>query len=88
MGSDIPAYVAARFNATTQKPHALLPITHVFTHFALTMHPMRASVENWPSAARAPGVEWFTRETVFAAALPSPTRKLLRTLESALTMSG
>lgn len=76
--TDVAGYIAARFNALVDATQPLPPMRHVFTHFALTMHPVRVSIAHWPAAARMPGVEWFARDAALAAALPSPTRKLLR----------
>ena len=76
--TDVPAYVGVHLAATTGTLQWLPPLTHGFTHFALTMHPVRVEVLGWPLDARMPGVEWFARDAALAAAIPSPIRKLLR----------
>jgi A/G-specific adenine glycosylase len=76
--ADVALHVAARFNAATDALSPLPPVTHVFTHFALTMHPVRVPVTHWPSTAGARGVEWFARDTAIAAAVPAPIRRLLQ----------
>ena len=76
--TDVPAYVHVHLAATTGTLQWLPPLTHGFTHFALTMHPVRVEVLGWPLDARMPGVEWFARDAALAAAIPSPIRKLLR----------
>jgi len=76
--TDVPAYVGVHLAATTGALQWLPPLTHGFTHFALTMHPVRVEVLGWPLDARMPGVEWFARDAALAAAIPSPIRKLLR----------
>ena len=79
--ADVALHVAARFNAATDALRPLPPLTHVFTHFALTMHPVRVPVTHWPTTAGSRGVEWFARDSAIAAAVPAPIRKLLRTLD-------
>jgi len=76
--TDVAAYVSVHFAATTGVLQCLPPLTHGFTHFALTMHPVRVEVLGWPLDARMPGVEWFARDIALAAAIPAPIRKLLR----------
>jgi len=76
--TDVPAYVHVHLAAKTGTLQWLPPLTHGFTHFALTMHPVRVEVLGWPLDARMLGVEWFARDAALAAAIPSPIRKLLR----------
>ena len=79
--ADVALHVAARFNAATDALRQLPPVTHVFTHFALTMHPVSVPVTHWPPTASARGVEWFARESAINAAVPAPIRRLLLTLD-------
>jgi A/G-specific adenine glycosylase len=84
VGTDIGDYVRSRFGATPGEPQPLRCIDHVFTHFALTMHPVSVPITRWPTTADAPGVaEWFTHEAAIAAALPAPIRTLVRRLSDA-----
>ena len=76
--ADVALHVAARFNAATDALRLLPPLTHTFTHFALTMHPVRVPVTHWPTTAGARGVQWFARDSAIAAAVPAPIRRLLR----------
>ncbi|MEO9136311.1 MAG: A/G-specific adenine glycosylase [Casimicrobiaceae bacterium] len=75
--SDVAAYLLTRFNATADSLESLPLLTHVFTHFALTMHPVRVRVDDWPSGVEMPGTEWFAVDAAIAAAVPAPVRKLL-----------
>jgi A/G-specific adenine glycosylase len=77
-GTDVAPHVAARFGACAGDVHELPPIRHTFTHFALTMHPVRVPIVRWPATAAEPGVAWLSRDAALAAALPAPVRKLLR----------
>jgi len=54
----------------------LPPFAHTFTHFRLTLRPLRIAVEPWPLAAE-PGRRWLDRRELAAAPLPAPIRKLL-----------
>ena len=75
---DVTRYMLTRFNARTQTIRALPPLTHTFTHFALTMHPLEVVTVDWPPSAQQGTTRWFKREVAYRAALPSPVRKLLR----------
>lgn len=79
-GADVDERIAARFDASVAAKEPMAPMTHVFTHFLLTMHPVRVSIARWPSAVQSPGTEWFARDAALAAALPSPIRTMLRAL--------
>ena len=77
---DLAAYVGGRFGVVAGPVEPLPAIDHGFTHFALTMHPLRVPVADWPAGAQMPGVEWFTREAAIAAAVPAPIRRLFERL--------
>ncbi|MGA8034023.1 MAG: NUDIX domain-containing protein, partial [Casimicrobiaceae bacterium] len=77
---DVPAYVVGRFGVMAGPVEALPSIDHGFTHFRLTMHPLRVPVVDWPAGAQMPGVGWFTREAAIAAAVPAPIRRLFERL--------
>ena len=79
-GADVAAYVAARFDATIEEPMALAPLRHAFTHFALTLHPVRAAVRAWPARVESPCMRWLTPAAAIDAAVPAPVRTLLRSL--------
>ncbi|HKP64979.1 MAG TPA: NUDIX domain-containing protein, partial [Casimicrobiaceae bacterium] len=77
-GADVAAHVGIKLAMTPGELRFLPPLTHTFTHFALTMHPVRVQISRAPLEARMPGVEWFPRDAALAAAIPSPIRKLLQ----------
>lgn len=83
LDEDASAVVASRFGAGATAGDALPPIVHGFTHFGLTMHPVRMRATKWPAHAAAPGTLWLTPEDALAAALPAPIRKLVRSLADA-----
>ena len=73
----------SRVRISAQMPSlrgALAPIAHGFTHFALTLHPQRMRVRDWPATAESPGRMWLGRDDALGAALPAPIRKLLQSL--------
>jgi len=79
LGEDIDAYLSVRFNATADAIERLPPRRHVFTHFALTMHPVRVRVGRWPDGVAMPGTAWFDADSAIASAAATPIRKLLET---------
>jgi len=83
VGADIGEYVRTRFGATPGDLQSLPSIDHVFTHFALTMHPVGVPIARGPMTAEAPGVDWFTHDAAIAAAVPAPIRALVRRLGAA-----
>ncbi len=80
LDDDAAALVRARFDAKIVLGEALPAIDHGFTHFALTLHPQRATARHWPVRAEASATVWLTPEDAQGAALPAPIRKLLRSL--------
>ncbi|MFO1413774.1 MAG: A/G-specific adenine glycosylase [Burkholderiales bacterium] len=83
LDEDAAAVVATRFGAHARPGDALPPIAHGFTHFGLTLHPLRMSAARWPAQAGAPLTTWLTPEDALAAALPAPIRRLVRSLGGA-----
>jgi A/G-specific adenine glycosylase len=82
LDEDICAAVKARFAAQVTLRDQLPPIAHGFTHFTLTLHPLRLSARRWPSRAETPGTLWLAPADARGAALPAPIKKLLRSLEA------
>jgi len=81
LDADVRAAVKSRFAADVTLREELPPIAHVFTHFALTLHPQRVSARRWPTRAEASGTLWLAPADARGAALPAPIKKLLRSLE-------
>ncbi len=77
VGDDIDVHLSTRFHATAESIERLPLRKHVFTHFALTMHPVRIRVARWPGGVGMPGIAWFAADSAIAAAVPAPIRKLL-----------
>jgi A/G-specific adenine glycosylase len=66
---------------------SLPPLTHVFTHFRLTLDVLRCDVDVFGQGAAEPILEWLPLEEVAAAALPAPIRKLLQSAMNPTTGS-
>lgn len=77
---DAIAHCRARFGATVVDRGERPAIEHAFTHYRLTLHPRRLAVKRWSPRAEEPGLVWLTREDAIHAALPSPIRKLMRSM--------
>jgi A/G-specific adenine glycosylase len=80
LDADVRDGVRERFGADAAPGIALPPIAHGFTHFTLTLHPLRLAVAEWPRRAEAPGLVWLTRIDALSAALPAPIKRLVRSL--------
>jgi A/G-specific adenine glycosylase len=59
---------------------ALPEFTHTFTHFRLSISPLRVDLRHKPSRAMEPGMAWLDVGDARRAAIPSPVRGLLETL--------
>ena len=78
--ADVLAHVADRFGVRAQRIERMAPMTQVFTHFLLTMHPVRVPVGHALALAQAPAVDWFPIGTAVPAAVPAAVRRLLASL--------
>jgi A/G-specific adenine glycosylase len=56
------------------------PLDHTFTHFKLTLRPLRVEVGRLASRAAVPGTMWLALADVANAALPKPIKTLLTAL--------
>ena len=69
---------AARAIDCRPRLRALPPRRHAFTHFSLTLLPMRLDVRAPPRALRESDLVWLPLEQIDAAPLPAPILSLLR----------
>ena len=68
---------------------ALPPLEHAFTHFRLTMHPVRMDVAHGGEAAdrvlqrvaERDDLAWLATDAIDAAGLPAPIRRLVSSLD-------
>jgi A/G-specific adenine glycosylase len=75
---DARAACAARFGGRIARAESLGSIEHAFTHYRLTIKPVRIVLQARGPQAEAPGRTWLARADALQAALPAPVRKLLR----------
>jgi len=75
--ANVADHLMQRFGLAGEPSDHLPAIGHAFTHFRLTMHPLRVPVTDEPSVLRAPVVEWFARDAALRCGLPAPIRRLL-----------
>jgi A/G-specific adenine glycosylase len=78
--ADVAEALRGRFGIEAGAVDALAPIVHGFTHFTLTLHPLRVAVRRWRTRAESPECTWLTRDDAMSAALPAPIRRLVRDL--------
>jgi len=57
---------------------------HTFTHFKLNITPVLLRVENKPQRVQQPGSMWIDMEEALQGAIPTPVRKMLKTLQSGM----
>jgi A/G-specific adenine glycosylase len=78
--ADIAAYSLKRFGVHATEIEKLAPIAHGFTHFKLSILPLRVKVSALVPQAAEPGVVWLPFEEARGAAIPAPVRKILAAL--------
>ena len=60
--------------------HEFDPLDHSFTHFKLTMKPLRVDAKKLRIRAQAPGTMWLDLADIETAALPKPVKTILQRL--------
>jgi A/G-specific adenine glycosylase len=80
-GQDIDAqHLGARYGCEIASLERLAKLRHGFTHFTLEITPLVASVKRIAPRAAQPGVVWLPIGEAVGAAVPTPVRKILRSL--------
>lgn len=82
LDEDVPAACRVRYDVEIMGVEALSPIEHAFTHYRLTIHPVRVTVHPPGFKAQAPGYLWLTPADALGAALPAPVKRLLRSADN------
>jgi len=75
-GADAAEAEAARVGCRIVAQHPLATLSHTFTHFRLTIHPLLCEAKPTSTATES-GARWLTEPELTQAPLPSPIRKLL-----------
>ena len=81
-GSD-PARAASLWGLEAASVQALAPFEHAFTHYTLEVEPWRVEVGRQDTIAADRPATWMPLADLAGAALPSPVRKLLRSISAA-----
>lgn len=71
---------AKRHGCRLLETQSLAALRHTFTHFHLTIRPIRCAVEQSGGVAAEAGWHWLDLKDVDAAALPTPIRRLVAAL--------
>ncbi|PZP63928.1 MAG: A/G-specific adenine glycosylase [Azospira oryzae] len=79
---DATAWCERALQASAQALTPLEPFDHVFTHFALRIHPQLVRVRRVPARAAQPGWLWIPIDEAARAAVPTPVRKVLAAVGS------
>jgi len=77
------ARAAKAWGITAARVTPLAPFEHAFTHFTLEVEPLRIDVRRAAPIAAERGATWLPLSDLQGAALPSPIRKLLRSISAA-----
>lgn len=79
----VEEYCRRECGCTLSHTRCLAPIEHGFTHFKLTISPLLCDVARTSPRAEQSGRIWISVEDAAHAAVPTPVRKLLRSLSYA-----
>jgi len=72
-----------RSGSTVSERQELKKFTHIFTHFRLHITPVLLQLKKKPLQAKQSGSVWMELDEAMQAAIPTPVRKILKTLNSA-----
>ena len=72
--------LAASWGLEAARASPLVPFEHAFTHFTLEVAPWRVEIGKRPAAAFERPATWLPLVYIDGAALPSPVRKLLKSI--------
>jgi len=79
--SDYINIAQQRFGVSVQPEDALPKLSHAFTHFKLHITPQPLTVTKRALQAGEPGPVWLSIEDAISAAIPTPVRKILQSLQ-------
>ena len=77
---DVRAACVARYGVACADWEALHPIEHAFTHYRLTIHPVRIVLDIPAGAMEAADRAWVCLDSLQGVGIPAPVRGLLRRL--------
>ena len=79
--SDYINIAQQRFGVSLQPAATLPSLSHAFTHFKLHITPQPFTVTKRASSASEPGTVWLNITDATNAAIPTPVRKILQSLQ-------
>lgn len=79
---NIEAIAHSRFGISTQAEKPLRTLSHAFTHFKLHIQPQPLQVLKLHAKACEAGQVWLSIEDAIGAAIPTPVRKILQSLQN------
>ena len=77
-----PKAAAASWGLEAERVEPLAPFEHAFTHFTLEVEPWRVELRRQADVAGERALAWMPLAELAGAALPSPVRKLLRSVSA------
>ena len=80
--SDYTSIAQQRFSVCVQPEKALPRLSHAFTHFKLHITPQPLMITKRAPQAGEPGTVWLSIEDAINAAIPTPVRKILQSLQN------
>lgn len=78
---NLATIAADKFGMQVETLPALATLSHAFTHFKLHIRPQPLQLTKACTQARAPGQVWLNIEDAIGAAIPTPVRKILLSLQ-------
>ncbi len=83
LDDDVADVVKNKINIALKQANSIQPmptIEHGFTHYSLTIYPVKIAVTKRASLASEPGSMWLNLDDIKTAALPAPVKKILLSL--------
>ena len=74
---DVAMILRARFGIVADSSAAMERVEHGFTHYSLSIFPLRISVGRKPDLAAERGISWLTAGAAATAALPAPVKRII-----------
>ena len=76
--ADAMQIARSRYGVRGRSLGELDAVRHGFTHYSLTIFPLKVSVSKRDTRAMEPGLMWLNLDDAKDAALPAPVKKILR----------
>ncbi|MEQ1814686.1 MAG: A/G-specific adenine glycosylase [Candidatus Nitrotoga sp.] len=81
-GRDVDAHCTRHLGLEGKQPYVSLPMfAHSFTHFKLHITPLLLYLPSKPGQISEPGKLWINLEDALGAAIPTPVRKILKSVK-------